>query len=138
MFYLNLYLQNSIADNMKYHLLFALIILLGLSMGGYSNTPYLIVALDYQLKENCSPICFGLADFVKDFEYDISAGIIKINTYQNFNCSQDGVFRDRFQHVVKVELNGDQVGTLKHAEYDIANGVIWVTTNELNFNCLNN
>lgn len=96
-----------------------------------------VVALDYVFDQDCneSSICFGFVDSMESFEYNLESGIIHIETYMPTNCTRDGILRDRFQFVVKVELNGAMVGTLKRLEYDLANGIIWIDTNELNFNC---
>jgi hypothetical protein len=101
------------------------------------NETNLIVAFDYDFEQDCSEssVCFGFIDFMKSFEYDISEGIIRVETYMPTNCSRDGILRDRFQFIVRVELNGTMVGTLKRMEYDLSNGIIWIDTNELNFNC---
>lgn len=98
---------------------------------------FLIVALDYDTEQNCSeePICFGLIDSLQSFVYDVGEGVVRIQTSENYTCTQDGIFRDRFQFVVKIELNGIPVGTLKDLTYDISTGIITVNTNEVNFNC---
>ena len=97
----------------------------------------LLVALDYDFDQDCesSPVCFGWIDFIESFEYDLSDGVVRITTNRPTDCSQDGTFRDRFQFNVKIELNGVMVGTLKRLQYDVSNGIIWVDTHELNFNC---
>lgn len=102
-----------------------------------SGTTHLLIALDYDFDQDCdtSPVCFGLVDFMKSFEYDIGEGVVRVETFQSFNCLRDGIFRDRFQFNVKVELNGEFVGTLKSLTYDLATGIIWINTHELNFNC---
>ena len=97
----------------------------------------LIVALDYDVNQDCTidQVCFGLIDEVNSVIYDIASGTINIDTVQVYNCTQDGIFRDRFEPVMTVTLNGIKVGTLKSFSYDVSTGIITVETNELNFDC---
>lgn len=97
----------------------------------------LILALDYDFDQDCenAQVCFGWIDFIESFEYDLADGVVRITTNRPTDCSQDGIFRDRFQFNVKIELNGVMVGTLKRLQYVISDGIIWVDTHELNFNC---
>ncbi len=93
----------------------------------------LVLVLDNDIDSDCSDC--GFIDDIIDFTYDISEGTINITTVNPSNCVQDGIFRDRFQRVLTVILNGENVGTLKDLTYDLSSGIIWVNTNELNFSC---
>ena len=98
---------------------------------------FLIVALDYDIEQECQPgvTCVGLIDRAPQVTYNLEQAVIDIETESAHTCIQDGIFRDRFQPSIQIRLNGDSVGMLKEFSYDVANGIITVKTHELNFAC---
>jgi len=103
------------------------IIFLLFTVNAYSE---LTLALDYE-----NDLGLGLLDTIESFEYDTGAGVIHVNTLLGFICMRDGINIDRFQETVEIRLNGDWVGTLKQLTYDLANGIIYIETNEINITC---